>query len=167
MRGDIVTLDDLKRFCISPDDPRLGLLRPWTRDGYTWASNGHIIVRVPVIADIPDNTQAPDGLALFNKQPPATEWIPVPTVEKPGIEDCDHCDGTGLHECDCDNEHTCGYCDGKGKCEAMTVSVPVGDTQFSDHYLFLIARWEIAPNGLKPAWIRKDDALGLLMPMRK
>ena len=29
-------------------------------------------------------------------------------------EECLACDGTGEHECECGDAHTCGYCDGTG-----------------------------------------------------
>ena len=161
-----MTLDDLKRFCADADDSREYLRQPWTRDGYTWATEGHIIIRVPAIADIPDNKGAVDADGLFSRQPDAKEWLAVPTVKAPKPAKCDDCYGSGLHECNCGHEHTCGVCNGTGKVRAKVIAIPVGNSNFADRYLARIQGWEIAPNKEKPAWIRKDDALGLLMPRR-
>jgi DnaJ-class molecular chaperone len=30
-------------------------------------------------------------------------------------EDCDECEGRGIHECDCGDQHDCPDCDGSGK----------------------------------------------------
>ena len=162
-----MTADDLKQFCADREDPRPYLRQPWTRDGYTWATNGHIIIRVPVIDGIPDCPNSRDGVLLFSQQKEPIDWIPVPAVEPTKTEDCENCDGTGTHECSCGTEHDCGECDGMGKVESKPQAIKVGNAFFADHYLRLIAGWEIAPNGpTDPTWIRKGDALGLLMPMR-
>ena len=161
-----MTLDELKKFCATDKD-RYNLHQPRTRDGYTWASNGHIVVRVPVIDECPDNKSAPLTTKIFTETTPPGEWLAVPTVAAPGLQECNDCYGGGRYECDCGHEHECGECNGSGKVRAAVIAIAVGNSQFANRYLALIQGWEIAPNGLKPAWIRKDDTLGLLMPMRK
>jgi len=161
-----VTLDELKRFCVDGDDIRYGLQQPWTRDGYTWASNGYLVVRVPAIAEVPDNEKAPSIAKLFSETAPPGEWVAVPTVAAPELDGGDVCYGDGQHECDCGHLHECGTCNGSGEVRAKALAIAVGNSNFADRYLHMIQGWEIAPNGKKAAWIRKDDALGLLMPMR-
>lgn len=172
-----MTLEELKRFA-AVDDIRDYLNQPWSRGGYTWASNGHIMVRVPAIEGVAENKRAPDGQALMNKQRPPGEWIPVPECAMPSDtkEECDTCFGTGEHDCPCGTTHECGECKGKG--EVITVDysgMDVGNSHFAKRYIALIQGWEIATNGpadmlhggKNAAWIRCGDALGLLMPMRK
>lgn len=44
------------------------------------------------------------------------EWVKNPEVALMKAEvTCDECNGTGEHECECGDTHTCGYCDGDGK----------------------------------------------------
>lgn len=47
------------------------------------------------------------------------EWKLLPEakemIAKLEVEDCDECDGSGTHVCDCGDEHGCGYCNGDGK----------------------------------------------------
>lgn len=54
-------LIDLSHFCYTEDDGRSYLKQPWSRGGFTYATNGHVMVRVPRRADVPDNEAAPDG----------------------------------------------------------------------------------------------------------
>jgi DnaJ-class molecular chaperone len=42
------------------------------------------------------------------------ELVEEVEIEHGGSE-CEHCCGTGLHDCDCGRLHTCGYCDGTGR----------------------------------------------------
>lgn len=46
---------NILRFCW-PDDTRPHLQKPWTRDGYTYASDGGIIIRVPAMDEWKDDT---------------------------------------------------------------------------------------------------------------
>ena len=45
------------------------------------------------------------------------EWEKKPAVKElfGEIEECDTCDGSGNHECDCGDTHECGACGGSGK----------------------------------------------------
>ena len=37
-------------------------------------------------------------------------------------EDCDECNGSGSHECECGDVHDCGFCQGTGKVVDVTLS---------------------------------------------
>jgi len=50
---------DLSHFCHTEDD-RPYLKQPWSRGEFTYATNGHVAVRVPRRADVPENDEAPD-----------------------------------------------------------------------------------------------------------
>ncbi len=104
-----MTLDEIKVFC-AIDDARWNLLHPWTRDGYTWATNGHIIVRVPAMDDVPENNDAPDAGRLMAKAPDDLPYFPVPECTMPAPISCSWCDGTGRDPND--KRCRCDECDG-------------------------------------------------------
>lgn len=73
-----MTKDDLKPFCLKGEayGALEALLVPWTKDGFTYATNGHILIRVPAMDDVPaDQT---------GRVPKAENLIP-----------CSECDGRG------------------------------------------------------------------------
>jgi hypothetical protein len=110
---------DLKPFC-STDKDRPNLHRPWSRGDWTWATNGHILIRVPRRADVPENDEAPDPskiLAPFD----GTKLAARAPIELPAVtmDECDDCSGAGygIHGCpycECD----CGTCGGTGKVDS-------------------------------------------------
>ena len=155
-----MTKDDLQKFCAGADDLRYYLQAPWSRDKWSYATNGHIIVRVPRLADVAEEPKAPDAEKLLKKTT-ITKWMPVPACAMPEDVDCWCCEGTGRMD-----GGACVECNHTGKVHGFG-NIDVGDTVFAQRYLAMIQGWEIAPNGLKPAWIRNGDATGLLMPVRK
>ena len=138
----MVTASDLQPFC---DSISSNLSRPWTRGGYTYATNGHVMVRVPALADVDDNPDAPDAAAIFEKyfkadDPTILDWSRVPTPKTQEIN-CPDCDGTGFeHECprcDC----ACEECDGTGVVTNGKINwVQVRGIQFSSKYLLMLRR---------------------------
>jgi hypothetical protein len=61
------TASDMKPFC-STDEIRPYLHNPFSRGDYSYATNGHIIVRVRKVAEISENDQAPDAGMLFLRE---------------------------------------------------------------------------------------------------
>lgn len=59
----------LQRFC-SRDRQRLNLNSPWSLDAFTYASNGKILLRVPLLRDIPWREDAPPVQRFFEGEPP-------------------------------------------------------------------------------------------------
>lgn len=104
---------DLKPFCAKEDEARLSLQSPWSRGEYTYATNGHIMVRVARRDDVPENEKAPAGEKIFDAAKSAG-WLPVPACELPPDIQCELCHGTGEHECSCGHLHECVDC--KGAC---------------------------------------------------
>ena len=49
---------DLQRFAAGEDDLR-SIHLPWSRGEWTYATNQHILVRVPRLADVEENPQPP------------------------------------------------------------------------------------------------------------
>lgn len=148
-----MTRSDLQCFCVSEDDPRDCVHEPWSRGEFTYATNWHIIVRAPRLADVDENPKAPDTEKLF-KEAVVAEWLPVPACAMPDDIDCPSCRGA-----------CCDDCDWRGKVENLD-GMDVGNANFQQRYLAMIQGWEIAPHGPNPAWIRHCDADGLLMPKR-
>ena len=54
---------DLSHYCGDEDD-RPELSRPFSRGDYTYATNGHICVRIPRRADVPEIEGTPDASKL-------------------------------------------------------------------------------------------------------
>lgn len=125
---------DLKPFCERADSYRDYLHQPWSRGAFTYASNGHIAIRVPRRDDVPENEKAPDVEKIFREngvEDSATTSLPdvnVSALPKPTIKmrrcrrcrgtrylrKCDECGGEGTLECDLGHDHECETCDSKG-----------------------------------------------------
>lgn len=132
---------DLQKFC--GDEPyRPYLLKPFSQGEWTYATNGHICVRVPRIegAATPDN--APNAAALFvGVTTPCDMALPKIKIPKGPTEkiECSDCEGSGhVHECpDCQCE--CDGCDGTGKCwPREDVSVELAGNPFAARYVRLL-----------------------------
>lgn len=125
-----MTKEELCKFS-DPDNPKI--CGPFSFGEYSYATNGHVLVRVPRLADVPEwkaiNGQAAqmfDGLD-YSAMEQNLVGIPVFDVPEPvkcykchgkgKVSLCPECDGEG--EVDLDNEyHTyeceCKTCDGEG-----------------------------------------------------
>lgn len=156
----MMTREELQAFCAGPDDIRYALHEPWSAGEWTYATNGHIAVRVPRLADVPEVSNAPNAAKLFDAAV-ANEWFPVPACLQPPDDYCPQCKGTLIDR----YGHECGWCE-NGKVENFD-GIEIGDASYAKRYLAMIQGWEIAPNGPRsPAPIRNGDVQGLLMPRR-
>lgn len=123
---------DLQPFC-SLDETRASIVKPWSKGAYSYATNGHIIVRVPRSEDVPENKAAPETEQLFYRASVGMSGAPrsqAPATEEPPRKTCDACEGTGKSkqcpEDECEEgtvvftttrhsyEFTCRECDGSG-----------------------------------------------------
>lgn len=89
---------NLQRFC-AIDDIRTHLMQPWHFDGWVYASNGHIAVRVPYTGDasIPDATSRhPKTIpGLFAKWcSDGADYAPMPALPEGKV--CEACGGHGF-----------------------------------------------------------------------
>jgi hypothetical protein len=165
---------DLQQFC-SKDPMRAYLHKPFSRGRFTYATDGRIAVRVPRLAEVPEQ-EKPDPEKLFEQyfkeEPRGTIEVAMPEI-KDDWQDCRECDGAGKeHDCpDC----TCGECEdcgGKGRINrAPTVTISIGAATYDARYVKQV----LAMPGVRfPASPPKDSAAGfifeggeaLLMPMR-
>ena len=117
-------LELLKKF-VSQGDPREYMRSPFNRGEWTYATNGHIAVRVPKIDGVEalPKKHIPNLEGLFQSAS-GNDFIVLPTLPTP--ENCQMCNGTGVayecEECDGDGEfehgsHTykCKECGGHGQ----------------------------------------------------
>lgn len=133
----------LQKFCGNADDARIG--RPWSADGWTMATNGHVLVRVPRIDGVEENPMAPlivgSAVGSVLSQEPE-EWVYFTDVPEPALVVCPVCSGDGsvllCPECDGAGvvefetrfndygEFECLSCRGSGKVSKVTLSLMVG-----------------------------------------
>lgn len=102
---------DLSRFCANELDPREYLRQPWKRGEWVYATNGHIIVRVPAdsMPDVGECQKAPSNVdamyaARFNG---AAEFLLMPDL--PALNECTACEGVGRIRAT-----KCSHCSGEG-----------------------------------------------------
>ncbi len=166
-----MNITDLKKYCDDPKNGRYQLSEPWSDDKYTYASNGHILVRVPKFSDSSKRKDSPTGLGkksfdeIFKAEP--VKWFSIPTVH-PKHQDCEDCNGKGKFKYHGETVQ-CEECDGKGK-YLRHISVDIGGVAFSDVYLSWIAELPNSTIGPfkvdEPARFKFDGGEGLLMPRR-
>jgi len=166
---------DLQPFC-GTDETRFYLMKPFTRDGHTYATNGHIMVRVEPRPEIPDaekpfNQDRPlEGIEAAKFFRPSFELPPAPAAKGP----CTACDGRGYdHDCpDC--ECVCDVCKGDGDMDVeRRITTKIGPKVFALNYARLmlslpgieIAELPDKEDG-KPLLFKFDGGVGALMPMR-
>lgn len=158
---------DLKKFC-STDTLRKDLHEPFSRGEYTYATDGYIMVRVPLVAEIGEVPYTPNPEEIFAPMP-ADGWrtlrVELPPVAPP--EECGLCYDGSVHDCpDCTCE--CDECNGTGLVPAK-VSTEIGGEIFNMKYIRMIAELpgvEVALGVSDAAmFFRFEGGVGALMPM--
>lgn len=163
---------DLMQFCSEERDLAY-LSRPWTRGGYTFATNGHILVRVAARGDVPDSKKAPGTDRIFALQPTGP-FVDAPKQKFPVFvsRPCKLCLGSG-YEPDPEpglEAEECEGCWGSGKVQERR-SAKLGGMTFNICYLRQV--WSLpglllgpdVPND-HPWFFRFDGGEGALMQMR-
>jgi hypothetical protein len=180
---------------------------PFVQEGYLYATDTKICIRVPSAepSTTGRNLPAVSGMAFWSKFPlvepqplPLFDAIPETAFEpcwcKTGrVKDCRDCQGTGEHECDCEECDCleCRKCDGRGVRSAMhghgepcqdcdgqarvlkddAWKVPVGYANFDHKYTSLLAtlpgvRWELIKLGDHDCMLfESGDCQGVVMAM--
>lgn len=162
----MITATDLKPFCSDETRPSISL--PFHEDGWTYATDGRIIIRVPKredITEVPDRPPVVSKTALKFNHDEISGWEPLPENIPPlHKETCRAC-GNGT-----DSRDYCDECEGEGEFD-FPESVPVGKKLIANKYLLLILTLPnpvIAPNatGIHEACPFKfDGGVGLVMPI--
>jgi hypothetical protein len=158
---------DLDLFCNPQErEPGRDLSVPFSLNGYTYATDGAICVRVPRRPDIPENKDAPNAEARLSWDFSRVKFGPLPKL-KTLPDKCGWCLGRGYqHNCpDCRCE--CEHCNGFGK---FAPKVQIGKTHFSAQYVAWIeALPELEIGKPRPAPhplpFRFKGGEGLLMPL--
>jgi predicted RNA-binding Zn-ribbon protein involved in translation (DUF1610 family) len=106
-----MTKDDLHKFCAT-DPFRTNINKPFTKGEYTYATNGHILVRVPKIdsvgeQEVSDIYRPVEPEPIFATIKPHT-YHPIPEIPEPIIRPCVMCGGDG-------KIYICPECDGDGE----------------------------------------------------
>lgn len=102
---------NLNGFCADGNDVRDYLRAPFNYEGYTYASNGYAIVRVPLLPEYLTNDKIKPG-KLFDANA-GHDLQPLPVYEKPELKPCKTCEGTGKIS-------LCPECDGNGELEVSS-----------------------------------------------
>lgn len=163
---------DLKPFC-GTDETRPYLCVPFSHGDFSYATNGHIMVRIPRSGDLPEQTKniATNWDAPFEGFEAAT-FSPVKVNLPPPIADveCESCEGRGQeHDCpDC--ECICPECEGSGLESAdHGISTTIRGHTYALRYVRLMLSLPgviLADNtdAKKPLLFRFDGGIGALMP---
>ena len=170
-----ITLNDLQPFC-STDDFRPHLNRPFNSGGYTYATNGHILVRIPAIEGVA-GCESLDVNDIVHQHFTtdlkfATARMKTMAVSRLAHnEKCDACDGTGI-EHECPNCHCkCPECDGTGTMPGKWPIVKIDRFCFQGNYVKLMQSFgevSISPaqSPRNPLSFYFEGGEGLLLPYR-
>ena len=158
---------DLNLFC-GPACSEKGkdLSVPFSLNGHTYASNGHIAVRVPRRPDIPENKEAP-SIEELERLPWDFSRVKFGPLPEPKLlpDRCGWCNGSGRQhncpDCRCWRKH----CHGSGKLQPR---VRIGKATFFGPYvewMQTLPGLEIGKPKLRaPLPFRFEGGEGLLMP---
>lgn len=164
---------DLLQFCGSRGARHAFVWAPWSAGEWTYATNGHLAVRVPRRADVAELSDNPaarldEWLAAVRD----VELVPLPELSKPPPKQtrCIHCSGSGVaHQCpDCTCD--CDTCGGTGLVTAEWTVTWCGVHLDGHHWLQIAALPEariataVAGAG-HVAFAFAGDGRGILMPM--
>jgi hypothetical protein len=173
------------RECVAPYTVRYDLTRPWVAGDHVYATDGRILVRVPV-AGLAPGTLGPlwNAAAMFDRHPGRyAEPIVLPEPGGPESTPCAICKGGGQLECDARGAYgpgagplafECPVCDGSGRVINWE-STPVADGYaLSARFVHLLRRHgaavhlPLAPDGSTPsdvpAYFVAGPVEGLVMP---
>lgn len=162
---------NLDFFC---GDGRPYLAKPWSDGEYTYATNGHICVRVPK----QDDAELDEANRLFSVKIneylaniPGCNMLPMPKGTLPQrVKDCVVCRGSGQVTCPCCDRPgaECDNCGGMGGYRAPTVEVLPGIIVNAEYFALIhnLPNARIGCHGKgTPVFFEFDDGCGALMPL--
>lgn len=171
----MITLETLSKFCAQPPmlADREWLTKPFTLEGWTYATDGRIAIRVSAVPDVPAHDLLPKAVVALFPTDEGRTWSPVPVILQ-ATPKCERCGGTGKHECVCGDQHGCVACQGRGERWTMGSKASVvmfGEIGLHPYYvdkLRLLPGVKLSATGgpHDPVAIKFDGGEGVLMPMR-
>ena len=152
---------DLTQF-YDKNEFRSNIAAPFSDAEHTYATDGHIVIRVPRRLEVEQSPFAPKADRLFAERTGGgpRKWFDIPKLPAPVMEPCECVNDT---RCD-----PCPDCNGTEVVEKIK-SVDIGGMPFQRKLLaklVLLPNCVISPAGPKPAWFRFDGGDGLLCPMK-
>lgn len=119
---------DLGSYC-SKGSSRSYLHQPFSVGAYSYATDGHIAIRLPRREDVAEIDTPPDIAKIFAPSDDLSFFqlpdIDIPSATPPQCKDCGgvgymarcaFCKGEGHHDCDCEFcDRGCDECDGTGE----------------------------------------------------
>ena len=166
---------DLASFCSAQSD--IGFLAaPWTHEGYAYATDGALLIRIPQSEEIAPLPGTPVIEAARRFQDlglgSTVNFVPLPPLPPRlrGMKTCPLCFGSGAVLNEKQKPILCGGCHGARHVKNAR-PVAIGDRNFSAHYCLKIAalpglRVVIDGGQDQPLCFRFDGGEGLLMPLR-
>lgn len=163
---------DLTPYC-GKEEERSYLHAPFTRGGFTYATNGHICVRVPRREGMEGAKEAPDASKVFPSPLPPVAPLRISNLPEPDIQPCVECGGS-RHAHDCPScKCACDGCDGTGKYEQHR-TMRLRGARFSVVYLRMLAAFPgigvmvLPDKDTRPKlYFRFDGGDGVLMGQSK
>lgn len=87
-----MNLEQLQKYCSTDPDKKL-FEAPFTVGEFTYATNGHILLRVPKMSGFEDREHNSTTETMLER--PVEAWFPCPVIPAPPRQKCDVCEGTG------------------------------------------------------------------------
>lgn len=154
---DLMDYSLLKRFC-STDEDQPAMCNPFQRDGYTYATNGHVAIKTDIAYEGVSIEEALNMPRLFEEAHELRHCsIPISSATLNALiqtlpmrdvyQECAACDGEGRVECEyCECVNSCKQCGGFGfKVEEPvgkefdSCAIRIGAAVFNPDYLQLLA----------------------------
>lgn len=165
---------DLTQFCAAVNsDTRPYFHAPFSMGDFSYATNGHILVRVARRDDVRESSEQLNADKPLEGAKSAQFYAPnvkLPKIEQPIKGECADCDGRGReHSCpDC--ECICSLCEGTGtEIPEIKTSTEIGGVVFNLRYIrkmLALPNVVIAsPSKDAPFLFRFDGGVGAVMPM--
>lgn len=170
----MITLADLQPFCLTGKF-RPYLNRPFNSAGHTYATNGHIMVRVPAIDGVAgcDYALMEERVVetFSNTQKTAIAQMKLMSIIRIATDKyCHECGGSGVeHECpNC--ACRCDSCSSTGKAPDKWAVVKIGGAVFNGEYVAMMQKFGAVTIGPSkkdsPLSFYFDGGEGLLMELK-
>lgn len=162
---------DIQVFC-STDETRFYIQKPFSRGEFTYATNGHVLIRIARLEDVPEVELAPHADAVFIRSSPQ-EVGPMPALTLPPseTEKCIECsEDQPIHdcpECSC----SCDACDNTHEVEVKTSCV-INNVFYDAKYIRNLQqlpglRFALTPPTAEGGRFEFDGGAGYVMRLRK